>query len=590
MTEDPFAHLHDEGYARAYATPRATHADAVHMGGRATISLDGPWHVTPDLFDEGLRQRWFAEDDTPPAQWAKPRDAELWEADTLDLPCCWTLARPEWRYFEGAMWFARRFEWDGSTPRLALRLGAAAYEARVFLNGEFVGSHRGASTPAFFDITARVRRGGNELLVQVDNRRRADRVPMHHFDWFNHGGLYREIALIPLPEVFIRSVAVTLVEGGVRVAVTASGAADHPARVSLAGLGNADIALADGNGEAFIACSPVLWSPEAPRLYDLAASLGPDGVTDRIGLRSIAVTGEDILLNGQPLFLRGICVHEDDMQLGKVSTESDVRRMIGHAKALGCNLLRLAHYPHHERVAELADELGLLLWEEIPVYWAIAFDDPGTYADAENQLLELIARDRNRASVVLWGVGNENADTDARYAFMSRLAGAARAADPSRLVAAACLINRKTFRIEDRLAEHLDVIGLNEYFGWYEPNMDGLRRLLANSRPGKPVVISETGADAVPGLHGGERQLFTEECQAAILREQIAIVAGTPYIRGFIPWLLYDFRTERRQTGYQKGISRKGLIAEDKKTRKLAFDTLAGWYREVTGRVEHRSV
>ncbi len=588
MTEDPFAHLHDEAYDRAYAAPRATHADAIHMGGRATISLDGPWHVTPDLFDEGLRQRWFAHDDTPPAQWAIPRDAELWEADTLDLPCCWTLARPEWRYFEGAMWFARRFDWDGRSPRLALRLGAAAYEARVFLNGAFIGSHRGASTPAFFEISGTVRPGGNELLVQVDNRRRPDRVPMHHFDWFNHGGLYREVALIPLPDVFIRAVTATLADGGVRVAVAASGTGT--AHVALAGLGETEVPVTDGTGEALIPCAPALWSPEAPHLHDLAAAFGPDRVTDRIGLRRIAVAGEDILLNGRPIFLRGICVHEEDMRLGRVSTEADVRRMIGHAKLLGCNLLRLAHYPHHERVAALADELGMLLWEEIPVYWAIDFENPETLADAENQLLELIARDRNRASVILWGVGNENADTDARYAFMARLAQAARAADPGRLIAAACLINRETFRIEDRLAEHLDVIGLNEYFGWYEPGLDGLRRLLANSRPGKPVVISETGADAVPGLHGGERQLFTEECQAAVLRDQIAVVSDAPYIRGFIPWLLYDYRTERRQTRYQKGISRKGLIAEDKTTRKLAFDTLAQWYLELAGRPwDHRS-
>ena len=584
MTEDPFAHLHDEAYDRAYAAPRATHANAFHTRGRDAISLDGPWHVTPDLFDEGLRQRWFADDDTPPAQWAKPRDAELWEADTLDLPCCWTLARPEWLYFEGAMWFGRRFDWDGRTTRLMLRLGAAAYEARVFLNGVFLGSHRGASTPAFFDVSETVRPGTNQLLVQVDNRRRADRVPMHHFDWFNHGGLYREITLIPLPDVFIRQVSADLVEGGVRVTLRTSQPASGTARVTLTGLGHAELTVEDGHGEALIPCKPVLWSPERPHLYDLVATVGTDAVTDRVGLRSIEVIGEDIILNGAPLYLRGICVHEEDVQLGRVSTEADVRRMIGHAKALGCNLLRLAHYPHHERVAELADELGLLLWAEIPVYWAIAFENPETYVDAENQLLELIARDRCRASVILWGVGNENADTDARYAFMSRLAETARAADTTRLVAAACLINRDTFRIEDRLAEHLDVIGLNEYFGWYEPNMDGLRRLLANSRPGKPVVISETGADAVAGLHGGERQLFTEECQAAIIRDQIAVVAEIPYIRGFIPWLLYDYRTERRQTRYQKGISRKGLIAEDKKTSKLAFDTLVGWYRELADR------
>ena len=578
MTEDPFAHLHLETYGDAYREPRATWRDAVHMRGRPLISLDGLWHVTPDLFDEGLRQRWFANDDTPISQWATPRDADLFEADTITLPACWTMNRPEWRYFEGGMWFARRFEWDGAAPRLVLRLGAAAYEARVFLNGHFVGSHRGASTPAFFELSGKIRVGGNALLIHVDNQRRADRVPMHHFDWFNHGGLYREIALVALPPVFIRTVHADLVAGGVQVAMTLSDQIEARAEVEIAGLGHAHIEIAQGRGKAFIPCAPILWSPASPHLYDIIARCDGDRVTDRIGMRRIETRGDAILLNGEPLYLRGVCVHEEDAVRGRVMTGADIRQMLDDAKSLGCNMLRLAHYPHHERVAELADEMGLMLWEEIPVYWAIAFDNEDTFADAENQLLELIARDRNRASVILWGVGNENDDTDARHAFMSRLAAASRAADPTRLIAAACLINREHFRIEDRLIADLDVIGLNEYFGWYEPDMSGLRRLLENSRPGKPVVISETGADAVPGLHGGKRQLFTEECQAAIYREQITIVSEAPYVRGFIPWLLYDYRTERRQTRYQQGISRKGLIADDKQTHKLAFHILAAWY------------
>jgi beta-glucuronidase len=314
----------------------------------------------------------------------------------------------------------------------------------------------------------------------------------------------------------------------------------------------------------------------------MEAQFGADHVVDRVGFRDIRVQGHDILLNGVPIFLRGVCVHEDDEILGKVTNDADIRRRFTHAKELGCNFLRLAHYPHHERVAEIADEVGLLLWAEIPVYWAIDFANPDTYADAENQLLELITRDRNRASVIIWCVGNENADTNARASFMSRLAEAARRADPTRLVSAACLINRSTFTIEDRLASHLDVIGLNEYFGWYEPDFSGLERLLANSHPDRPVVISEVGADALAGHRGGLRELFTEDCQAEIYRRQFDIIAKANWLRGFCPWLLYDFRSARRQTRFQRGFNRKGLIAEDKATKKLAFGVIAERYARLS--------
>jgi beta-glucuronidase len=313
-------------------------------------------------------------------------------------------------------------------------------------------------------------------------------------------------------------------------------------------------------------------------LYDVEVIVGADIVRERVGFREIRTHGTEILLNGAPIYLRGVCVHEDDTELGRVSDDADIRRRFGHALEMGCNFLRLSHYPHHERVAEIADGMGLMLWSEIPVYWAVAFDNPATLADARNQLAELVRRDRNRASVIIWGVGNENADTDARYHFMSTLAQAARAADPTRLISAACLINRVTFTIEDRLAEHLDVIGINEYFGWYEPDFEGLERLLANSAPDRPVVISETGADALAGHHGTPRELFTEECQAEFFRQQLAILARHTYIRGLFAWLLYDFRSERRQTRFQRGFNRKGLIAEDKTTKKQAFDVLARAY------------
>ena len=227
----------------------------------------------------------------------------------------------------------------------------------------------------------------------------------------------------------------------------------------------------------------------------------------------------------------------------------------------------------------MADERGVLLWEEVPVYWAIDFANERTYADAENQLSELILRDRNRASVILWSVGNENPDSDERLKFMSRLAERARSLDPTRLVTAACLWNRAEGRIADRLAEHLDVIGINEYYGWYEGNFEDLAAFFRNSKPGKPVVVSEFGAGALAGHYGTVDDLFSENRQAETYERQIEVIGSAPFVAGMTPWVLFDFRSPRRLNDYQRGFNRKGLVAADRATRKMAFFTLQAYYR-----------
>jgi beta-glucuronidase len=357
----------------------------------------------------------------------------------------------------------------------------------------------------------------------------------------------------------------------------------EPARLSIPGLGlELKIPLDSfGNGKIEFAANPQLWSPDTPVLYDAEVVYGGDKIGDRVGFRQIERRGTDIVLNGEPLFLRGISVHEDDAALGKVTNEADLRARFDHARELGCNYLRLAHYPHHELAAQLADELGFLLWEEIPVYWAIDFENPATYRDAENQLSELIKRDRNRASVVIWSVGNENPDTDARLDFMKNLAETAKRLDPTRLTSAACLVNHARNRIEDRLAQHIDVIGLNEYYGWYEEDFEDLAAIGENSDPDRPVVISETGADGVIGGKGPKTGLFSEDYMAEVYTKQIATLRRLAYVKGMSPWILYDFRVERRQNIFQNGYNHKGLIAADKKTKKKAFHILAEYYHHI---------
>ena len=584
LAENALHALHDEDYAAPFDDRSLTHAGMLHIRGRPALSLDGAWRFCVDLLDTGLRQKWFALPPLPPHARPEPWDYDPYDGETVPVPSTWATLKEKWYFFEGSAWYSRPLDIDPRPDRRQfLRVGAAAYECKVFLNGEFLGNHLGASTPFFVELTGRLRPGRNWLMLCVNNARTTDRVPMRNTDWFNYGGLYREVALYDTPATVIRDIGLSMVDDGdfgtIAVDVTVDGPDATTAQLHIPELGVAeDIPLAGGRGEARISARPELWSPETPRLYDISVTAGPDRVTDRVGFRTVRRAGSRILLNGRPVWLRGISVHEDDAATGKVTGECDLRRRFAHARDLGCNFLRLAHYPHHERAAELADELGFLLWEEIPVYWAIDFANPATHADAENQLCELIRRDRNRASVIVWSVGNENPDTDARLDFMRRLAERARALDPTRLVAAACLVNHAKLRIEDRLAAHLDVIGLNEYYGWYEEDFDDLPKILANSAPDRPVLISETGADADISPGGPRRGLFSEAWQAEVYRRQIAALRDLDYVAGMSPWILYDFRTERRQGVYQRGFNRKGLIAADKRTRKAAFHILAEFY------------
>jgi beta-glucuronidase len=585
LPANALAHLHDAAYGRAYEHPTLDHRGLIHVRGRPRTSLAGSWQFTIDPFEEGLRQRWHADCFRPLEGRTAPFDYALDPADPgMPVPACFNLVRPELFHYEGMAWYGRWLEGLEARPgeRLFLRVGAAPYACRLFLDGVFLGCHLGASTPFLVELTDRL--GARSFLhLALDNARRPERVPTHHFDWFNYGGLFREVELFRLPAVFVEDLFVRLApDGGLaRIAVDLrlSDPVDGTARLAIPELGvDRPVAVEGGVGTALLEARPELWSPERPRLYEVEVRFGADRVADRVGFREIRVEGERILLNGAPVFLKGICVHEDDAAVGRVASEADLRRRFGHARELGCNFLRLAHYPHHERTAELADELGFMLWEEIPVYWAVAFDREDTLADARNQLAELILRDRNRASVVVWGVGNENADSDARLAFMARLAATARELDGTRPVSAACLVDRAACRIDDRLVEHLDVVGINEYYGWYEPDLADLARILAHGAGGKPIVITETGAEAPAGRSGGRDEPFTEERMAAVLEAQLEAVARAPSVQGFCPWLLYDFRSLRRLGPTQRGWNRKGLLAEDKETRKQAFAVIRQAY------------
>ncbi|WP_171181451.1 glycoside hydrolase family 2 protein [Ruegeria sp. HKCCD8929] len=583
LAENALASLHDEGYGKVFDPQNLNAQTMIFTGGREGQSLNGDWNFCVDLLDTGLRQKWFALSPLSAGERTEPWDYDPYDGETVPVPSCWQMLRDRWYFFEGSAWYTRAFDYHlPAGRRLFLRIGAAQYDCKVFLNGKFLGNHAGGSTPFCVELTAALEAGTNWVMLCVNNTRTSDRVPMKNTDWFNYGGVYRDVELFETSQTVIRDLFVRLSGGNICVSARIDGPATEATFKILALEVDATLQVSDGAAQATIPAQPDLWSPETPVLYDITLTAGEDRVSDRVGFRRIERRGTEIFLNGQPVFLRGISVHEDDERAGKVTTEADIRRRFSHARELGCNFLRLAHYPHHELAARIADEVGLMLWEEIPVYWAIDFANPATRRDAENQLRELIQRDRNRASVIIWSVGNENPDTDARLDFMKGLADRAKTEDPSRLTAAACLINHHSLAIEDRLAAHIDVIGINEYYGWYEQDFRDLQAIGKNSNPDRPVVISETGAD---GDHaaGPSTGLFSVTYQVEVYRRQIKILRGLDYVKGMTPWILYDFRTERRQGIYQRGFNRKGLITADKTTRKPAFEVLAAYYSELAG-------
>ena len=581
-----------EKYMKEYYEKLATADDMIYDRFRPRELLNGDWHYAVDQYDSCIRSKWYEERYYDEDGNTLPVDFSFDEWEKMKLPSCWNVISDLYKLYEGSMVFTRKFRYKSQMngEKVILRIGAANYLCRIFLNKKYVGMHRGGSTPCYFDVTDYLE-SENRMVIQVDSTRRSEQVPTLATDWFNYGGVYRDIALIRVPKTYIKDFKIALEPDSdlkkIRVYVKLSERMAETATLEIGELGiSKEIMIRDGAGEVLMDASPELWSPDNPKLYDVRLSCAGDSVYDRVGFREICVKGMDILLNGKPLFLHGISCHEESVTNGKALTDEERLENIKIAKELGCNFMRLAHYPHNERMAQLADELGLLLWEEIPVYWNIDFDSEDTYQDAENQLKELIHRDYNRASVIIWSVGNENEDTDARLKFMGKLAEYAHGLDHTRAVSAACLVNFKKNAIEDRLEQCLDIIGLNEYCGWYVADLKTIPELFANSKPEKPVIITEFGADAYAGLHGTVMDKGTEECQRFIYEKQIEVIRKISYIKGMTPWILYDFRCPQRTSVNQRYYNTKGLLSTDKKHRKQAFEVLQKFYKELAAEEE----
>ncbi len=586
------------GVAQTTVQPATLLVDIDH---RPSVSLDGAWHYIVDPYRNG----WGNDPDKPNlngyAKNAHFNGTDLLEYDfatspVLQVPGDWNSQKENLFFYEGLLWYEKDFTYEPKPGMTTfMHFGAANQRASVFVNDVHVCDHEGGFTPFDCDVTAALTSGKNFVVVAVDDTRRADGIPALKTDWWNYGGLTRQVSLVDVPKVYIDDYSLQLkrgtadqIEGYVHVAGAAAGT-EVTVRIPELSLHQQSAVGSDGNAKfSFAPQGLVRWSPEQPKLYRVQMVAGPDAKADHldddIGFRTIEVQGDKILLNGKPVFLRGINAHaEAPYRGGRAWSEQDAETLLGWVRELHGNFVRLAHYPHDEHMTRVADRLGIMVWSEVPVYWSIDWKDAHTLESAKQQLYENIRRDHNKASVILWSVSNETPKTAERLTFLKALIDEAHQQDPTRLVTSAMLthIDGKTAILDDPLGESLDVLGSNEYLGWYGGKMDEIPSYTWQNPYNKPLIMSEWGGGAKSGLHGEITGRFTEEMQAEIYKQQLAMQKQIPFLAGTTPWLLMDFRSPvRLLPNIQDYYNRKGVLS-NKGIKKKAFFVLQDYYAKL---------
>lgn len=575
----------------------------VNVYGRDFQLLNGKWDAIIDLYDQGRGKKVW--ENRKPAKADEFFEYSFDGGLRLDVPGDFNSQLPQLQYYEGTVWYARHFSSDGvpSGKKLYLYFGAVNYRCTVYLNGKRIASHEGGFTPFQIDVTGDVVAGDNFLVVETNNRRSPDAIPAMSFDWWNYGGITRDVMLVSVPETYIKDYKVQLDKNEadrINAYVRMSDAVPEGSAVTL-NIPELNVSKTleldkDGFGAlSFRVKKLQRWSPESPKLYDVSLTYVPvggsgagDAVSEQIGFRNINVDGTRILVNGKPTFMCCISFHEEIPQrMGRAYSEADAAMLLSEAKALGVNMVRLAHYPQNEYIVRMAEKMGIILWQEIPVWQGIDFENAATMDKALRMFSEMLYRDKNRCAVGFWGVANETRPSPARNAFLRRELAFARSIDSTRLFTAAFdnVYFKKEygeFRIEDDFTEDLDVVSFNKYMGWYAPWPVSPSECRWNVAPDKPVIISEFGCEAQYGQHGDAEwaSSWSEEFQADQYRKNIEMFGQIPNLAGVSPWILFDFRSPFRfHPVNQDGWNRKGLVS-DKGMRKQAWYIMHDYYNE----------
>ncbi len=567
-----------------------------------TLDLNGVWAFSVDLDPEYHTGQ----------DYSRPTSLRHWER--VPVPGCWNRYAESYDLYEGVAWFVREFSVPdlAAEPVATLLFGAVNYLADVYLNGRHIGHHEGGYTAFEVDATPALRTGPNRLAVRVDNRHLRIRLPAV-LGWYNYGGIHRSVSLHVTRKARLESVRVSAepsVEGAAgRLHVHAS-RPDVGLRTEIRDPKGQTVWTHTSRGGTwdleFSLPHAEVWSPESPVLHSLAVSLleGDEELDRRecrFGVRLLRADGQRLLLNGNPVHLRGICYLYDHPSCGVAYDPHVARADLDDLQALGVNCLR-SHFPLPEPFLDECDRRGIMLWLEVPIYCVrpstdqcdTIFADGDVQALARQMVREMVEQAHNHPSVVIWSVGNEcNTDHPESVAFFRNCVEQVRALDRDRLISYAALYGGV-----GQMTEMVDIVSLNEYWGWYDRiSLDGSREagplpefplqlpqlegcLAEKSALGKPLLLSEFGADAEPGFLSATGELWSEQYQAELIARQLAIAAAYPAVCGTFPFLYNDYRDPSKPVGhYWRGTNLKGIVSYSRE-HKLAWERLRQAYAD----------
>ena len=550
---------------------------------RQYIDLSGFWDFRFDPNNEGLKANWQIGFD---------------KSQPIAVPASWNELFADNRDFLGPAWYQTYFDlpWNWTDQRIILRFGSVNYLAEVWLNGEQLGQHEGGHLPFEFDITNKLKPARNHLVVRIDGNLAPDRVPPSgrpmfypstNFDFFPYCGIHRPVLLYTIPHEGIEDITVrTFIDGDtgkVQILLECAKGSLATAQINLRGHGtdiSIQIPTADKTIDTILKVpNPALWAPEHPNLYDLTVDLLKndmrfDSYTLKIGIRTIEVKGDQLLLNGKPIELIGFAKHIDFPITGRGYVPAVIIKDYSLMKWIGANSFRTSHYPYSEQMMDLADQLGFLVIDETP---AVGLTFNKAHIDrhlalCKQYIQELIARDKNHPSVIIWSLANEPHSSTKSKEFFRQLYDLTKDLDPSRLVT---VVNMQG--VKDRAFEFLDIVCMNRYYAWYigpgliEDGCEGLSKELDkfHQRYSKPIILAEFGADTIPGWHAQPPEMFSEEYQVEFLKKYIEVVNSKPYVIGQHIWNMCDFKTP--QGIHRVGaLNYKGVFTRDRRPKMAA--------------------